>query len=223
MFEFLRSPQLPYSPCKAPVIAQLFRHCESVANAGLRTSTMAGIQLTDRGHCQAQEIAARFVVAPSRFVVSSYLRTQQSAAPSIARFPTVPVETWPIHEFTYLAASQYDGTTSAERLTGVANYWERCDPNYRDGLGSETFEEFVQRVDQFIVRLQATSDLDLAVFTHGHFIRATMMRLRTGGSSVGTPMDQVMRDYATCWRDIAVENAERFLLVIPPSESAGTV
>jgi hypothetical protein len=35
-------------------------------------------------------------------VTSPHLRTQQTTAPTIERFPDVPVEVWPIEEFTYL-------------------------------------------------------------------------------------------------------------------------
>ena len=37
---------------------------------------------------------------------------QQTAAPTIARFPGVPVEVWPIEEFTYLQPARWNGTLS---------------------------------------------------------------------------------------------------------------
>ena len=36
-----------------------------------------------------------------------YLRTQQTAQPTIERFPEVPVAVWPIQEFTYLEPSRW--------------------------------------------------------------------------------------------------------------------
>jgi len=53
------------------------------------------------------------------------LRSQQTAAPLIARYPDVPVEQWPIQEFTYLSPEHCHNTTFSERkplvvLTGPA-------------------------------------------------------------------------------------------------------
>lgn len=78
----------------------LIRHAESAANAGAVTADPASIPLTPRGHDQAHSISKAFAAAPELIVCSPFLRVQQSAAPTLARFATVPVETWPVQEFT---------------------------------------------------------------------------------------------------------------------------
>ena len=76
------------------------RHGESTGNAGVPCHDLATIELTERGHEQARAVAASWAEAPALIVTSPYTRTRQTAAPTIARFPAVPVETWPIEEFT---------------------------------------------------------------------------------------------------------------------------
>lgn len=61
-------------------------------------------------------MAASWTETPDLIVTSPYLRTQQTAAATIERFPNVPVEVWPIQEFTYLQPSRWNGTLSSERI-----------------------------------------------------------------------------------------------------------
>ena len=81
--------------------ALFIRHGESTGNAGVPCHDLGSIELTERGHEQARQVAASWTQAPALVVTSPYTRTQQTAAPTIARFPGVPVEVWPIEEFTY--------------------------------------------------------------------------------------------------------------------------
>jgi broad specificity phosphatase PhoE len=50
------------------------------------------LELTELGWSQAREVAANWTETPSLIVTSPYLRTQQTAAPTIERFPNVPVQ-----------------------------------------------------------------------------------------------------------------------------------
>jgi broad specificity phosphatase PhoE len=96
---------------------------------------LATIELTERGHEQARAVAASWTQAPALIVTSPYTRTRQTAAPTIARFPGVPVEVWPIEEFTYLQPARWNGTRSAERMPHLERYWSAADPDYCDGEG----------------------------------------------------------------------------------------
>ena len=122
-----------------PTRINFFRHGESISNAGAATSDPASIPLTDCGRNQAEQIAQSYEARPTLIVVSSYQRTWQTAAPVIARFPEVPVEEWPVQEFTYLEPSRCMGTTGAERRAWVEHYWKSCSAEYCDGPGSESF------------------------------------------------------------------------------------
>ncbi|HKC86457.1 MAG TPA: phosphoglycerate mutase family protein, partial [Blastocatellia bacterium] len=115
----------------------LIRHAESAGNAGLTTSRPDTIPLTGKGIDQASRLADSFTRPPTLIVTSPYIRTQQSARPTIERFPAVRREQWPVQEFTYLAPARYQDTTDADRWPFAEKYWSRCDPHYIDGEGAE--------------------------------------------------------------------------------------
>ncbi|WP_367161082.1 phosphoglycerate mutase family protein (plasmid) [Kozakia baliensis] len=86
---------------------------ESAANAGGATFDPGDIPLSARGEAQARDLANRLTEAPDLIVHSPFLRTYQTAAPTIARYPDAPVVVWPIQEFTYLSPMRCAGTTGA--------------------------------------------------------------------------------------------------------------
>ena len=149
------------------------RHGESTGNAGVPCHDLGAIELTELGQEQAREVAASWIEAPALIVTSPYTRTQQTAAPTIARFPGVPVEVWPIEEFTYLQPARWNGTAAADRRPHVERYWTAADPTYCDGEGAESFAGFLRRVEASLARLAALPAGSLAyVFGHGQFIQA---------------------------------------------------
>jgi len=107
------------------------RHGESTGNAGVPCHDLGAIELTELGQEQAREVAASWIEAPALIVTSPYTRTQQTAAPTIARFPGVPVEVWPIEEFTYLAQSARScdfGHVEEQRLNMAIYQARSCPP-----------------------------------------------------------------------------------------------
>ncbi|MES2598282.1 MAG: histidine phosphatase family protein [Verrucomicrobiota bacterium] len=172
----------------------LIRHGESEANAGLPTQSPSCIPLTKQGHRQARDLADSFTEAPELIVVSPFLRTQQTAAPLIARFPQVPVETWHVHEYTYLNHQKYARTTEIERGVYAKDYWDRCDPLWDDGGGAESFAGLVTRIDAALHKLSQYSGHHLAVFTHGYFIKALLLRQEFPGHEADAAMMAVFRD-----------------------------
>ena len=156
-----------------------FRHGESISNAGAATSDPASIPLTGHGRNQAEQIAQSYEATPTLIVVSSYERTWQTAAPLIARFPEVPVEQWPVEEFTYLEPRRCVGTTGAERRPWVEHYWKLCSAEYRDGPGAESFIDLMRRVREARSRLETlAAGSQVAVFTHGQFLQALRLLMR---------------------------------------------
>src|SRR3546814_7400196 len=63
--------------------AIFIRHGESTGNAGVPCHDLAAIELTERGHEQARQVAASWTQAPALIVTSPYTRTRQTAAPTI--------------------------------------------------------------------------------------------------------------------------------------------
>ncbi len=150
----------------------LIRHAESVANAGAATSDPAGIPLSEVGWAQALSIATTVSQRPDLIVVSPFLRTRQTAEPTLCRFSDVPIETWPVQEFTYLSPDCCAGTTAAQRRRLVDVYWQHCSPEHVDGQGAESFSSMLQRVRQMRACLAAHSAAFIVVFTHGQVMQA---------------------------------------------------
>ncbi len=158
----------------------LIRHGESEANAGLPTCDTAKIVLTPRGFAQAECVVAAFTRPPSLIVISPYLRAIQSAQPTIERFPQARLEEWPVHEYTYLSLASRHNTTLHGRRPQIDAYWERCDPQYVDGDGAESFAALVVRAKQVLERIRRLDDDFAAIFSHGLFIRTLLWVLLAG-------------------------------------------
>ncbi len=153
--------------------AIFIRHGQSTGNAGIPTHDLSLLKLTELGWSQAREVAASWTVTPSMIVTSPYLRTQQTAVPTIERFLSVPVEVWPIQEFTYLQPDRWNGTLSTERMPHIEKYWASCDPDYCDGPGAESFAMLRRRAEGALERLSGLAEDALVyVFSHGQFIQA---------------------------------------------------
>lgn len=146
---------------------RLIRHGESAANAGEPTRDHASIPLTAKGLEQARIVAQSITSAPGLILASPFLRAQATALATTALYPDAAFETWPIHEFTYLAPARCVDTTLAQRRGWVDAYWQRSDPAFSDGGGAESFIDLVTRVRAFLKRLAEQSASDIVVFSHG--------------------------------------------------------
>jgi NAD(P)-dependent dehydrogenase (short-subunit alcohol dehydrogenase family)/broad specificity phosphatase PhoE len=153
--------------------AIFIRHGQSTGNVGIPANDLSLLELTDLGWRESREVAASWTEIPSLIVTSPYLRTQQTAAATIARFRDVAVEVWPIQEFTYLEPSRWNGTRSSERMPYIERYWAEADPEYCDGDGAESFSTLLERAQAALDRLAALpEDVLVYVFSHGQFIQA---------------------------------------------------
>lgn len=183
--------------------AWFIRHGESISNANLPTAHPSASELTPQGTAEAQQIARAFTTPPDLIVISSFIRARQTAAPTLARFPQVPTTTWPIYEFTYLAASHYNGTTGSQRWPIAQTYWQRNDPDYRDGTQSETFAELVERIWTVIAQLRQSEAQFVALFSHGLFIRALLWAVLTHTTQ---PTPNQMKRYSNFCQAVRVPN-----------------
>lgn len=158
----------------------MIRHGKSQSNAGILTTDPESVELTGLGYTEAHCIAKQFedeqVPSPSLIVTSSYKRTKQTAELTYSLFPDVPVEVWPVQEFTYLSNEEFVYPSGKEdRKPLVDVYWEICDPELVDGPGSESFEQFIERVRRVIKSIKETSYDTIAIFSHEQFMRALQM------------------------------------------------
>jgi broad specificity phosphatase PhoE len=183
----------------------LVRHGQSVANAGGTAPDHITNPLTELGHAQAKAFAERFDCTPTLFLHSSFLRTRQTAEPLLQRFPDVPVEEWPIHEFTYLEPSRHNGTNEAQQMPHILKYWERPDPAYLGGPGAETFSQFLERAREGIRRLsRITTGGCVVVFTHGFMMQAIRLLLLFPDATDA----ELMRNFRRFHSSNFIENTE---------------
>jgi broad specificity phosphatase PhoE len=195
----------------------LIRHGESESNAGLPTSDTSQIALTPRGLAQAECVAEAFLRPPALIVASPYLRAKQSAEPTIKRFPQARVEEWLVHEYTYLSLASRHNTTLHGRKPLIDAYWERCDPEYCDGEGAESFAALVVRAQQMLDRITQLADDLVAIFTHGLFMRTllwvrladpieidsvSMRRYRSFVSSFSVPNGSILKLHINDQREL---------------------
>jgi broad specificity phosphatase PhoE len=156
----------------------LVRHGQSVANAGGTAPDHITNPLTGLGHAQAKAFADGLDCAPTLFLHSPFLRTRQTAEPLLQRFLDVPVEEWPIHEFTYLEPTRHNGTNEAQQMPHILKYWEHPDPAYVDGPGAESFAQFLGRAREAIRSLTLLAPGGcVVVFTHGFVMQAIRLLL----------------------------------------------
>jgi broad specificity phosphatase PhoE len=155
----------------------IIRHAESAGNAGLPTPSAGGIPLTERGHAQAECLADHITTPPDLFVVSPYLRTSQTAKPTLEKYSHIPVETWAIEEYTYLPAEVYANTTTAQRNQPAFDYFRKADPDLVLGEGAESFNQLIARVDTALERIIQSNHATVHLFSHGWYMRTLLWRL----------------------------------------------
>lgn len=162
------------------MILLFVRHAESQANAGLVTSDPKTISITKAGRYASQVLAESINTRPDLIIVSSFIRTQQTAEPLKRKYPHVQVEVWPIHEFTYLSPKQCLNTTAKDRLTMVTEYWDRCDPGYIHGPGAESFNQFYERVSKSLAMLKGLKRDYVIIFSHSQVIQLIQQVVENG-------------------------------------------
>jgi broad specificity phosphatase PhoE len=182
----------------------IVRHGQSAANAGGRTVETATTPITDIGIRQAQCVADLVSERPALIAISRYQRTGQTAEPLLRRYIGVPMEQWPIEEFTHLDTTACAGTTYAERKGLRDSYWKRCDPFWVDGPGCECFADFIGRVRGLEHRLDELGrDETVVVFSHGFVMRALLwLQQHTADQINGAEM----ADFYNFQRSISVPN-----------------
>ncbi len=148
------------------------RHAQSTANAGYPTSNPATVLLSDLWKEQARLLAANRTDALDLIIYSKYTRTYETAKPMIEKFPNISVLQSPhIHEFTYLDPSQCIHTTMDQRKVAKDRFWADDDLLHQDWPDSESVDAFLTRVNLFAESINELPAENIAVFSHGQYIR----------------------------------------------------
>lgn len=190
-----------------------YRHGQSIANAGSTWPDPITIPLTELGHKQAQHLAINWAdeAEPDLIITSKMLRTQQTAAPTNARFANIETEVWPIHEFCYLSPIRCANTTWQQRQPWVDAYWAKADPRYTDGDGAESFADLMTRIEDtlsLIKERQQQGYQKIAFFSHGQFLSVLLNSLRLAEIEAST---QNMQHFRERELNHPIKNAEGFI------------
>lgn len=194
----------------------LIRHGESAANAGSTVVYTNDTPLTEKGEQQSVCVSQAFEQAPDLIVTSPFLRAQQTAQATQQRFPDVPVEEWPIQEFTYIAPERCLGLSQDERRAITREFWLRSDPAHQDPSEHEieSFSHFIGRIDKMLEQMRALSTDFTAIFCHGHVIRAVLWQLMRGALPVD---EEYMRRFYLWTQALHVPNGSILPVQLAPS------
>jgi len=194
-----------------PTRILLVRHGQSLANAGGIPPDHITNPLTELGHAQAKAFAEGFSCTPTLFLHSPFLRARQTAEPLLQKFPDVPVEEWPVHEFTYLEPTRHNGTSEEQQMPHILKYWERPDHGYIDGPGAESFTQFLDRAREGIRRLARVAPGGcVVVFTHGFWMQAFRLLLLFPNATDA----ELMRDFRRFHFNHFIENTDSLEFVV---------
>lgn len=181
----------------------IVRHAQSRSNSGQPTIGPDDNTLSDLGYTQAQCVAQAIHQSPDLIVTSPYVRTQLTAQPLMAKFPDVPVEVWPVQEFTYLSLPLDQPTNRFQRTPLRQAYWNRFDPDYVDGERAESFVQLMARAQGALTQCQQQSGF-VVIFTHGLFIKAMMWQTLAQPATIDS---MAMQRFYGFWKAFRVPNA----------------
>lgn len=172
-----------------PLNLWLVRHGETEVNRGVWSINPNDTVLTLRGEEQAEKAAEQVRNKPDLFIVSPLIRTQQTSQYFINKWPDTAIINLAIHEFVYLSPQRLASLSPEERRAQINEYWQKADPTYCDGAGTESFAGFLQRVAAFYHRVVAMEGYVIAI-GHGQFFKALQLGLTYGFSPDGKWMQQ---------------------------------
>lgn len=144
-------------------------------------------------------VAQSITSAPGLILASPFLRAQATALATTTIYRGAAFETWPIHEFTYMAPARCVDTTPAQRRDWVEAYWERADPAFSDGEGAESFIDLVTRIQTFLKRLAEQPATDIVVFSHGQVMNTVRWLLEKRPQEIDS-------DAMLDWRQYEIAN-----------------
>ena len=149
-----------------PPRAVVVRHGETAWSASGRHTGATDVELTDEGRALARTLGATLAGGRFALVLTSPLRRARDTA-ALAGFPDAEVDT-DLVEWDY---GDYEGLTTPQIRETVPGWtvWTHAVP------GGEAAEQVAARADRVIARIEG-ADGDVAVFSHGHFLRVLAAR-----------------------------------------------
>lgn len=148
------------------------RHGQSLANTGAKSMLDKDIPLTDLGMEQANHLLKNWQqlnITPSRIYHSPLLRAKQTATIFNQGFGLELIELPALKEFGCLSFKNIRDMVGVERAILAKQYWQSADIDFKDGDDADSFNEFQNRVVDFLNQLDDFSHNSL-FFGHGIWI-----------------------------------------------------
>lgn len=178
----------------------LIRHAESEANVGIPQKYVHNIVITENGRQQASDLAES-LERPDRIIVSKFIRTIETAEPTINKFPDSEVHLWmETHEFEPLAVIK-DMALEDQRAK-YDEYWLSLDSDYKISKEVESFKEFTDRMMVLRKKISSLPEGLHYIFTHGYVLRMFMLMM----SNPEVFLDQRSLDYNNIMSEFAEFN-----------------
>lgn len=148
------------------------RHGQSLANTGAKSMPDKDIPLTDLGVEQTNHLLKHWQqinITPSRIYHSPLLRAKQTAMIFNQGFDLELMEFPTLKEFGCLSFENIRDMVGAERAILAKHYWQNADICFKDGDDADSFDEFQNRVVNFLNQLDDFPHNSL-FFGHGIWI-----------------------------------------------------
>ena len=192
----------------------LIRHAESEANLGDKILPHDNIiKITENGKKQAEDLR-EILDKPDRIIVSKFIRTLETAEPTINKFPDSEVHLWlDTHEFNHMSNMTTSLLTEVKEYKELHDrYWERLDPNEKNGEG-ESFKEFIDRVNGVILKFKKIPDGVNYFFTHAYFIKMFYLLCEkysdfNGREKTTDLYSEIMKDFVIKKSEFKVANTQ---------------
>lgn len=167
------------------------RHGETVGNVE-RIFQFSDTPLTEAGHTGAQLVADRFrEVAIDGLFASPFYRAQQTAQ-YIADVKNIPVQTLDVlHELVHSTEVQGVLRDSEQGLSYKKRYDQAFHDTTKDIGDAERFTDVIARIETVVLELEKSGHNDIAVVTHGNFLRYLTAFLLLHKTKEGTYIESV--------------------------------
>lgn len=193
----------------------LIRHAQSQSNAGLFIDENHKIALTELGHSQAKELGvwlSDYINEPvSDVLISTYLRTQQTAEPYLLKHGAEPVVIEGLREFNYLDFEHIKELPFEQVANMAEAFWQTGNIHYQDSERTDNFAHFVGRVQKVRAYFDELPDGVYVVFTHGMWIGMLLWQILHANSERIFDMKR-FREFELAIRP---NNCEVYQLLLP--------
>lgn len=200
------------------------RHGESESNAGGISQPHRDILLTETGHQQAFQVADWLIHhinnhsattghdGINSIWASEYIRTQQTAAPLLQKYPHLSLEIMPdLHEFDFIPFEMIAGYGQVKRQALSRQYWETATRETRLNNTGESFQQFMLRVQNVLNRMQHMSHGTHIIFAHGTWMAMLLWII----NQLNTNKDNDILNFRLFNQGLAIKNCSVFSVVIP--------